>query len=92
MPRANESDNLHGFDFCRGGTLRGSSGDGGPAAAAILRWPSPLIFDTAGNLYEVDSGSASIREITPDGLIGTVAGTGITGFSGDGGPANQAHA
>lgn len=73
-------------------TFAGSvpSGDGGPAASAILRWPGSLVFDTAGNLHEVDSGSASVRKITPDGLISTVAGTGITGFSGDGGTANQA--
>src|SRR5208337_1325074 len=65
-------------------------GDGGPAASAILRWPGPLVFDNAGNLYIADNGNASVRKVTPDGLITTVAGTGETGFSGDSGPANQA--
>lgn len=65
-------------------------GDGGPAAAAILRWPGPLVFDSTGNLYIADWGNASIRKVTPDGIIHTIAGTGTTGFSGDGGPASQA--
>ncbi len=65
-------------------------GDGGPAASAILRWPGAVAFDSAGNLLIVDQGNASIRRVTPDGIIHTVAGTGTTGFSGDGGPANQA--
>jgi sugar lactone lactonase YvrE len=73
-------------------TLAGSVpiGDGAPAAASILRWPGPLVFDNAGNLYISDSGNASIRKVTPDGFITTVAGTGVPGFSGDGGSAGQA--
>lgn len=62
----------------------------GPAASAILRWPRALTFDAAGNLYVVDGGNASIRKVTPDGMITTIAGTGTTGFGGDGGPACQA--
>jgi sugar lactone lactonase YvrE len=65
-------------------------GDGGPAASAVLRWPGALAFDPAGNLYIADGGNSSVRKITPDGLISTIAGTGVTGYSGDGGPGNQA--
>ncbi len=65
-------------------------GNGGPAASAFLSWPGPLLFDRTGNLYMVDQGNASVRKVTPDGIITNVAGTGQAGFSGDGGPANQA--
>ena len=65
-------------------------GDGGPAASAFLSWPGPLVFDRSGNLYIVDQGNASVRKVTPGGIITTIAGTGQAGFSGDGGPANQA--
>jgi len=64
--------------------------NGGPAASAFLSWPGPLLFDSAGNLYIGDQGNASVRKVTPGGIITTVAGTGQAGFSGDGGPANQA--
>ena len=61
-------------------TFAGSmpSGDGGPAALALLRWPGAAVFDAFGNLYVVDQGNASIRKITPDGFIITIAGTGLT--------------
>jgi sugar lactone lactonase YvrE len=65
-------------------------GDGGPAASAFLRWPGPLVFDETGNLYIADTGNASVRKVTPGGLITTLAGTGEVGFSGDGGPAERA--
>jgi uncharacterized protein (TIGR03437 family) len=65
-------------------------GNGGPAASAFLSWPGPLLFDRAGNLYVADQGNASVRKVTPDGIITNVAGTGQAGFSGDGGPASQA--
>jgi len=73
-------------------TFAGSAplGDGGPAVSALLRWPASMVFDNAGNLYVADEGNASIRRITPDGTISTIAGTGTTGFSGDDGPAEQA--
>jgi len=65
-------------------------GNGGSAASAFLSWPGPLVFDRAGNLYIADQGNASVRKVTPDGIMTTLAGTGQAGFSGDGGPANQA--
>jgi sugar lactone lactonase YvrE len=73
-------------------TLAGSApaGDGGPATAAVLRFPNALTFDSNGNLYIADRGNSSVRMVTPGDLISTFAGIGISGYSGDGGPANQA--
>jgi NHL repeat/IPT/TIG domain len=65
-------------------------GDGGPATAAALYNPSQLAMDKAGNLYVADTYNHRIRKITPNGIITTVAGTGVGGFSGDGGPAGGA--
>jgi len=63
-------------------------GDGGPATAASLVLLSGLVLDAAGNLYIVDNDR--VRKVTPAGIISTVAGTGVAGFSGDGGPATAA--
>ncbi len=70
-----------------GNGVVGFSGDGGPATAAQLANPFGVAVDTSGKLYISDSGNARIREVTPDGIITTIAGNGTTGFSGDGGPA-----
>jgi uncharacterized protein (TIGR03437 family) len=66
------------------------SGDGGPAASARLWAPEGLALDGSGNLYVADTNNNRIRRITPQGIIATVAGTGVSGFSGDGGPAVNA--
>jgi len=68
----------------------GSSFDGGPATAAKLETPHSVALDAAGNLYIADSPNQRIRKVGPDGIITTVAGTGATGYSGDGGPATAA--
>jgi hypothetical protein len=68
----------------------GSSGDGGVATNAGIYRPFSLAFDSAGNLYIAESGSARIRQVDTNGIITTVAGTNVTGFSGDGGPAVNA--
>ena len=68
----------------------GFSGDGGPAAAAQIFAPGGVALDSAGNLYIGGSSNHRVRRVNPLGVISTVAGTGSTGFSGDGGPAAAA--
>ena len=68
----------------------GYSGDGGPASSAALYWPQGLAVDRAGSLFIADLGVHVIRKVTPGGIIVTVAGSGVSGYSGDGGPATSA--
>jgi trimeric autotransporter adhesin len=66
-------------------------GDGGPATSALLSGPGAVALDRAGNLYITDSGDERIRMVSgATGIISTVAGTGVQGFSGDGGPGTAA--
>ncbi|WP_322755685.1 protein kinase domain-containing protein [Frankia sp. Cas3] len=67
----------------------GYSGDGGPATHAQLAHPTAVAVDNTGTLYIADQFSR-IRKVGTDGTITTVAGTGIFGYSGDGGPATHA--
>ena len=70
---------------------QGYSGDGGPAAQALLNNPFDLAFDAAGNLFFADTFNHCIRRVDARaGTISTIAGTGERGFSGDGGPATRA--
>jgi len=66
------------------------SGDGAAASLAQLNAPAGLARDSQGNIYIADSANHRVRKITPDGNITTVAGNGLPGFSGDGGPAINA--
>ena len=66
----------------------GDGGDGGPATAAQLGHPSDVALDAEGNLYI--NAHNRIRKVGVDGNISTIAGTGILGYSGDGGPATEA--
>jgi sugar lactone lactonase YvrE len=68
----------------------GYSGDGGQATQAQLWQPRAVAFDAAGDLYIADTLNERIRKVTPAGVISTIAGTGASGFSGDGGPATRA--
>jgi uncharacterized protein (TIGR03437 family) len=74
------------------GTIAGSdwAGDGGSAASAILIQPEGVLADGSGNLYIADAGDHRVRKVAPNGVIRTLAGTGVRGFAGDGGPAVQA--
>ena len=65
------------------------AGDQGPAISASLNIPEGVAFDGSGNLLIADSGNNRIRKVS-SGLISTIVGTGVDGFSGDGGPATQA--
>jgi sugar lactone lactonase YvrE len=69
----------------------GNGGDGGPAASASFSNPYGMIFDSKGNLYVVVGPSVpKVRKIDTAGIVTTFAGTGISGFSGDGGLAINA--
>jgi hypothetical protein len=65
-------------------------GDGGPATEANLWNPSGVSTDLWGNFYVAEYYGHRIRKIDEYGIITTVAGIGIAGYSGDGGPAAQA--
>ena len=66
------------------------NGDGLPATSANLHDPSAIALGADGNLYIAETFGYRIRAVGPDGLIRTVAGTGVKGLTGDGGPATQA--
>ena len=69
----------------------GYSGDRGPALQATVNQIYSLCVDTNGDIYIVDRLNAAVRKIAAaTGIITTVAGTGEPGYSGDGGPGNQA--
>jgi len=70
--------------------VAGYSGDGGAATSAKLDSPYGIAFDSSGNLYIADSNNNRVRKVTTGGTISTVAGTGVAGFSGDGGAATAA--
>ncbi|MFJ9655881.1 NHL domain-containing protein [Streptomyces microflavus] len=72
------------------GSAAGFRGDAGPAVSAQLNGPREVAVDGAGTVYVADSSNHRVRKITPDGQISTVAGSGVAGFSGDGGPATAA--
>lgn len=70
---------------------RGYSGDGGFATAAQLNYPYCIAVDNTGNMYISDNANSRIRFVDKDtGMISTIAGTGINGYSGDGGVATAA--
>ena len=73
-----------------GATTPGFSGDGGPATEARFRDPTEIAIDRDGRLFILDFGNARIRRIDANGIITTIAGNGIQGFSGDDGPALDA--
>ena len=64
------------------GTI-GYTGDGSAATAATLNAPTDVFVDNTGNVWIADTGNHVIRKITTAGVISTVAGTGVPGFSGD---------
>ena len=73
-------------------TVAGSDwvGDNGAATQGLLFQTEGIAADPVGNLYVSDAADHRVRRVTPAGIITTVAGTGVQGFSGDGGPAGAA--
>lgn len=75
--------------MCGGGA--GFAGDGGPAAmGSLFRQINDATQDESGNLYLIDQGNGRVRQISPDGVINSIAGDGMLGYAGDGGPAMEA--
>lgn len=65
-------------------TTNGFAGDNGVASSATLGYPWAIACDSAGNVYIADQNNHRIRKVTAlTGIITTIVGTGITGYSGD---------
>ena len=76
--------------FAGNGTFA-HSGDGGPATAASLYYPTGLAVDSSNNVYISEYYGEDVRVVNANtGIITTFAGTGVYGSSGDGGPASSA--
>ena len=76
--------------ICGDGTAA-YTGDNGQAINAELNAPDGVTLDNAGNIYISDDGNNVIRKITKStGIITTIAGNGIAGYSGDNGLATSA--
>ena len=69
--------------------VQGFTGDGGPATAAQLSIPFGVAPTADGGFLIVDVGNQRIRKVSAAGVITTVAGNGVAGYSGDGGPADR---
>jgi DNA-binding CsgD family transcriptional regulator/sugar lactone lactonase YvrE len=72
------------------GEYYGDSGDGGAALSARLSFPYGVAVAKDGTIFIADTGNHRVRKVNPSGVITTIAGTGLGGFSGDGGPAGLA--
>jgi sugar lactone lactonase YvrE len=83
----NTSGIIHTF---AGNGIAGYKGDGGPATSAELNQPAGLAIDSAGNIYIADTFNNAIRMVDTSNVIHTVAGDGVEGYKGDGGPAINA--
>jgi serine/threonine-protein kinase len=68
----------------------GHSGDQGPATEAQVGLVGAMTVDDDGSLFFVDGDNSVVRKVDAAGIITTVAGTGVAGFSGDCGPAASA--
>jgi PKD repeat protein len=77
-------------NFAGTGFAGTDSGDGGPATSAGLSEPLGIALDRRGNLYVTEGSGNAIRKVDRAGIITTIAGTGVKGFSGDGGEAGSA--
>src|SRR6266699_283960 len=91
IPRVYKIDVRGILTVVAGNGVSGFNGDGIPAASASLNGPGQIAMDAAGNLFIPDNGNSRVRRVdATTGVISTVAGTGATAFSGDGGPATAA--
>jgi sugar lactone lactonase YvrE len=73
-----------------GNGVKQFGGDGGPSQGANLEFPHGIDVDSKDNVIFADKAHFRIRKITPKGIISTIAGSGIRGNIGNGGPALKA--
>lgn len=66
------------------------SGPDGPALSTAIASPAAATVDGQGRIYFSERAGNRVRRLDADGSLHTVAGSGITGFGGDGGPATGA--
>lgn len=94
-PRANAQAILSVTPTATANTVAGTgtagySGNNGAATKATFAAPSAVAYDSKGDLFIADTNNNVVREVSPSGIVTTVAGNGQQGFSGDGGPATSA--
>ncbi len=73
-----------------GNDSAGFWGDGSPSFASLLYHPTGICIDKYNNIYICDSGNKRIRKIDTNNIITTIAGNGLVGSTGNGGPATSA--
>ncbi len=73
-----------------GNGVPGFDGDGGQATLASLNRPEGVALDAFGRVFVADTGNNRVRQVAPNGVITTIAGTGLPGVMGDGGDALDA--
>ena len=86
-----DNQRIRRFDFASrttrtiaGDGQRAYRGDGGPATAGSLNMPHEVVFDARGHMYIAERDSHVVRKVDgATGVISTLAGTGVAGFSGD---------
>src|SRR3954452_5569080 len=80
----------YGITTVAGNGTNGYAGDGGRAIDAQINVPSAVVPTRDGGFLIADGANHRVRRVAPDGTITTVAGNGIGGSTGDGGPATSA--
>ncbi len=88
--RIRKVDTLGNITTVAGIGIPGYAGDGAAATSATLNSPGGIVVDPSGNIVFSDDQNFRVRGISPTGIISTIAGNGIAGFSGDGGAATSA--
>lgn len=73
-----------------GNHTKGYTGDGGPANEAQMRSPYAVLTDASDNVYIADYFNHAVRKVSTSGVITTIVGDGVAGYTGDGGPASAA--
>ena len=89
--RVRKVDTLGTITTYAGTGVSGPLGDGGPATSASIGFVDDIAVDASGNVYIADGSNHRVRKVDTLGIITTVAGNGVGGFTGDGGLATSAN-